>query len=152
VTKPRVCPGLTIANLLWPQFVSVKGWVFLKAVVGHSIDTRLPTRTEFDENHVHLLDHFTHGARSRRAPFLDAHHRDFISVNDLGRSICIMWARKLRQDFPRWHFRVYFHGFAPTVRFHRVRTKEHPVIGDKDRADEIASGQFLVVDTRRLKS
>ena len=138
--------------LLWPEFAVVRGCVFLKDVVRPSMDTRFPTRTEFDENHVHLEDYFTHGARIRRAPYMNQRHPDFIAMSELGRTICSMWAHKLRQDFPRWHFRVYFHGFDPIVRFHRVRAREAPVIGDDDRRAEIRSGEFLIVDTRKMKS
>jgi len=145
--KPRVSTGMAILALLWPEFVAVKGCVFLKSVMRSSMDTRFPTRTEFDENHVHLLDHFTHGARMRREPFFDSQHPDFVAVSALGRDVCFMWAHKLRQDFPRWHFRVYLHGFDPIVRFHRVRAREEPVIGDEDR-----KGELLIVDTRRLAS
>jgi hypothetical protein len=64
--KPRVSTGMAIPALLWPEFVVVKGCVFLKGVMRSSMGTRFSTRTEFDENPVHLLDYFTHGARMRR--------------------------------------------------------------------------------------
>lgn len=152
MTKPRVSTATTIAALLWPEFVVAKGCVFLKEAVPALIETRFPSRTEFDENHVHLLECFTHGARIRREPFFDSYHRDFVAVSALGRNICFMWAHKLRQDFPRWHFRVYFHGFDPIIRFHRVRPREGPVIGDRDMREEIKSGKLLIIDTRRLRS
>jgi hypothetical protein len=150
MNKPRVSAGMTLAALFWPEFAMVKGCVFLKDVVPAAIDSRFQTRTEFDHNHVHLLDYFTHGARIRREPFFDAHHPDFIAVSALGRNICLMWAFKLRQDFPRWHFRVYFHGFDPIVRFHRVRPHENPIMRDNDWKKEIRLGECLIVDTRRM--
>lgn len=152
MSKPRISSVMPIAELLWPEFVVMKGCVFLKEYAPASADSRFPTRTEFDENHVHLLDYFTHGARIRREPYFDSHHHDFIAVGALGRNICFMWAHKLRQDFPRWHFRVYFHGFDPIVRFHKVRAREAPVIGDNDMKKEIRTRKLLIVDTRKLKS
>jgi hypothetical protein len=152
MTKPRISIVTTIAALLWPEFAVVKGCVFLKEVASPRIDTRFPTYTEFVVNHVHLLDHFTHGAGIRREPFFDSHHRDFIAASKLGRTICFTWAYKLRQDFPRWHFRVYLHGFDPIVRFHRVRPREQPVVKDKDWSKAIRSGECMIVDTRKLKS
>ena len=149
MTKPRVSTALSIAALLWPDFEVVKGCVFLKGLTSPT-DTRFPSRTEFDENHVHLLDYFAHDARVRRKPFFNSRHPDFVSASNLGRSVCLMWAYKLRHDFPRWHFRVYFHGFDPIVRFHRVRPRETPVMGDNDRKSEIELGALLIVDTRRL--
>ena len=151
MSKPRVSTVMPIAALLWPEFAVVKGCVFLKEAAPAALDPRFPTRTEFDENHVHLLDYFTHGARIRREPYFDSRHPDFVAVSALGRDICFMWAHKLRQDFPRWHFRVYFHGLDPIVRFHRVRSREAPVIGDEDRKEEIKAGELLIVDTRKLR-
>jgi hypothetical protein len=150
--KPRIANVMPIAELLWPEFAVVKGCVFLKRFVPAREDIRFPSRTEWDENHVHLLDYFTHGAKVRSEPFFNSHHPDFLAAEALGRKVCFMWAHKLRQDFPRWHFRVYFHGFEPTVRFHRVRAREAPEIGDQDRKEEIKTGELVIVDTRKLKS
>ena len=152
MTKPRISTGIKVAALFWPEFAVVKGGVLLKEVAAAEVDTRFRTRTEFDENHIHILDHFTHGARIRREPFFNTRHPDFIEASNLGRKICFTWAHKLRQDFPRWHFRVYFHGLDPIVRFHRVRPHEEPEIRDIDWREEIKSGEVLIVDTRRMNT
>jgi len=140
---------MSIAALLWPEFAVVKGCVFLKQALRPSIEAVFPSRTEFDENHVHLLDYFNHGAHLRREPFFDSRRRDFIAASNLGRMLCFMWAHELRQDFPRWHFRVYFHGFEPIVRFHRIRGREEPIMRERDWKKEIRSGEILILDTRK---
>ena len=78
--KPRIASVMPIAELLWPDFAVVKGCVFLKKFAPPSENIRFPSRTEFDENHVHLLDYFTHGATVRSEPFFDPHHPDFIAA------------------------------------------------------------------------
>lgn len=150
MTQPGISTARTVAALLWPEFVVKSGCVFLKCVAHYVKDLRYPTRTEWDENHIHLLEEFAHGARLRREPFYNPRHRDFVAASELGRQMCFMWANKLRRDFPRWHFRVYFHGFDPIVRFHRVRPREVPIIGDKEMKEKVKTGELLIVDTRKL--
>lgn len=152
MAKPHISAASEILGLLWPEFTVIKGCVFLKGVVSTTVDTRFPSETEWAENHIHILDYFTHGAELRREPFFNSRHSDFKAAGVLGRQMCFMWAHKLRQDFPRWHFRVYFHGFDPIVRFHKVRKGEEPVVREKHWKKEIASGARVIVDTRKLRS
>jgi len=142
------------ADLFWPEFVVVDDCVFLKSeweINSHVYDPRFPTQSESDMSHTHILDLVRHGARIEEEPCFDQKHPDFTVGCQLGRTICRMWAAKLLLDFPQHDFRVYFHGFDPIVRFHKVRQGERNWIEDHECEDKINAGTLMILDTRKMR-
>ena len=145
--------GRALTSVLWPEFKVVGDCVFLETewkTSKHLYDPKYRMQSEVDINHVHVLECFTHGASSTRAPFYKTKHPDFVFASDLGRAMCQMWAAKLAIDLPKSDFRVYFHGLDPIVRFHKIRRGEGNWIETKDHKKEIRSGKLLILDTREI--
>jgi hypothetical protein len=139
---------------MWPEFIVVKGCVFLKSQWSgdaRHVDLEHPVQQESDANHTHILDYFKHRAGTDRKPFFKTKHPDFLLACELGKTICHMWASKLAMDFPRWDFRVYYHGLDPVVRFHRIRKGMRNWLDPADRNEEVQAGSILILDTRRLR-
>lgn len=132
------------AQILWPDFIEVNDCVFLAFLVGEN-PSELPqgkTETECFINHMHLFDEFGNRATTENSArysgdldvveeMYDINHRDFIAACDLGLKIARMWAVKLKFDFPRDRFRVYYtQNDNPIVRFHKVRSGEPEWLSD----------------------
>lgn len=140
------------ADLFWPEFVEINGCVFLKRErVSKKVDTSYPVETESASSHTHIFDFVHHKAGLRREPFYDAKHPDFKKAYQIGRIMCLLWALKLKRDFPSDHFRVYLHGFDPIVRFHKIRKGVPNWIEAKDHQRSIESGKVMIVDTRAFE-
>jgi hypothetical protein len=142
------------ADLFWPEFVVVDDCVFLKSeweINPHLYDRDYPTQSESDMSHTHVLDLVQHGAGLEHEPWFDEDHPDFVAACQLGKTMCRMWAAKLLLDFPQDDFRVYFHGFDPIVRFHKIRSGVQNLMEDEHCADRIRDGSILIVDTRQLR-
>jgi len=83
-----------------------------------------------------VLDEFRNRATSERRETVsedldvveetyDVNHPDFADACELGKQMARMWAMKLKADFPRDRFRVYYTQYDnPIVRFHKVRENE----------------------------
>lgn len=136
--KASIHTAMSVAQILWPDFMEVNDCVFLAFWVGEN-PSELPagkTETECFINHMHLFDEFANGATTENSAryseelnvveeTYDISHRDFIAACDLGLKIARMWAAKLKLDFPRDRFRVYYTQYDnPIVRFHKVRSGE----------------------------
>lgn len=142
--KASIRTATSVAQILWPDFIEVNDCVFLALFAGES-PSELPagkTETECFINHMHLFDEFGNEAttenRTHYSEVLevveetyDINHRDFIAARDLGLKIARMWAVKLKLDFPRDRFRVYYTQYDnPIVRFHKVRSGEPEWLSD----------------------
>jgi hypothetical protein len=156
VKKIPINSGIELAGLFWPKFVKIKGCIFLKRNFqgenpGRNLDVSYPVQTESDSSHTHILDYFAHKAGLRREPFFDSKHPDFKKAYEIGRTLCHLWASKLKQDFPKDDFRIYLHGFDPIVRFHKIRKGipnwAEPIYWQ----GEIKAGNALILDTRKVK-
>ncbi len=101
------------------------------------------TETESFVNHTHVLDEFGNRATSERRDTsskdldvveetYDVNHPDFAYACEVGKQMARMWAMKLKADFPRDRFRVYYTQYDnPIVRFHKVRENEPVWLSDQ---------------------
>src|SRR5512143_2383475 len=143
---------------LWPEFEERNGLVLLKTQVdcpSHNREAaRTATELEAFCNHEHVLDHLAHDAlksdpSDKTGAVLDTGHPDVLAARTIGRLVTRMWAAKLREDYPNYHFRVYYTEHDdPIVRFHRIRDAERAWMTDEEAAEQIAAGTMLVIDTR----
>ena len=148
-----------LASLFWPEFVVVGDCIFIKSKNTHKGNRHLyneaaayPMETEAEINCRNILvECFQHDARAKKAPFYKTRHPDFLRACEMGRAICALWASKLMNDFPNADFRVYFHGFMPIVRFHKVRRRKANFFEAKHYPNEIENGEVVILDTRILK-
>ena len=142
--KASIRTATNVAQILWPDFIEVNDCVFLDFFDGEN-PGELPqgkTETECFINHMHLFDEFGNKAatenRTHNSEVVDVveetydiNHPDFIAACDLGLKIARMWAVKLKLDFPRDRFRVYYTQYDnPIVRFHKVRSDEPEWLSD----------------------
>jgi hypothetical protein len=144
-----------VARLFRPSFEECHGCVFL---AGQSADPAAVgmdlTSTEAFANHVHVLDLFAHAAgvdgnRRDDGRWYDQSSADFVAACALGKALAWAWFCKLRTDFPRYRFRVYYtEQDNPIVRFHRVHDGEAVWLSEADWSLAIAKGEVLVFDTQ----
>jgi hypothetical protein len=121
--------ALSVARILWPDFVEEHGCVFLGWHSGSNPPPANDTATGWESfvNHTHILDEFENAAETTvgEEVVYNKVHPDFISACDLGRRIAKLWTLKLKIDFPFHRFRVYYTQHDnPIVRFHKVRDDE----------------------------
>jgi hypothetical protein len=134
-----------VAKVIWPDFIEINGCVFAAFQCRGGEPQELSTgktETECFINHTHLFDEFRSRAtvenRIQHSNSLDVvqqmydeTHPDFIAACDLGLRMARMWACKLKFDFPKDRFRVYYTQYDnPIVRFHRVRKGEPDWLSD----------------------
>ena len=112
------------------------------------------TGLEASENHTHIVDIVAApGALRSRASggkedFYNRQHPDFLTACEFGKKLAEMWFAKLRQDFPKYRFRVYYtEEDNPIVRFHRVREGEPFWLDEAANAEDVAIGKVIVHDT-----
>lgn len=152
ITPVKIKTAQIVLDLLWPEFVVVDDCVFLKEewlVNKHCYDPKYPMQSESDMNHTHILQYLKHDAGSRRAPYFKTKHPDFIAACAFAKKICWAWAGKLAVEFRRDTFRVYYCGFDPIVRFHKVRKGEANWVEPSDWPDGIALGKVLILEARK---
>lgn len=131
---------------LWPDFVLRDGCVYAEFHVGDSPNKPHGTLTEWElfVNHTHIFDEFRSEAYEevpvdRAGPDLTVveakykeDHPDFQLAKQLGETMAKMWAIKLKLDFPRDRFRVYYlHYDDACLRFHKVRPDEGVWLSDE---------------------
>ncbi|HWF02310.1 MAG TPA: hypothetical protein VHA06_01410 [Candidatus Angelobacter sp.] len=136
--RVSVRTACALTELLWPDFVEVNGCIFAAFQRGDG-EVKISgdkTGTECFINHTHLLDEFSNRATSETREHFseqldvveaiyDYAHPDFIAACELGTKMAEMWALKLKSDFPKNRFRVYYTKYDnPIVRFHKVRSDE----------------------------
>jgi hypothetical protein len=151
--KPTIKTAKLVADWLWPTFVEVEGLVFLlseapKDVHGIPADW---DRTQIESffNHIHILDWFSHKAGLESEAFWDSNHPDFLLACEVGRYFAQTIAAKLRIDFPKRHFRVYFTSRDnPIVRFHQIQRGERGWLEYSDNPVGFDSGEIVAFDTR----
>ncbi len=146
-TRVSVRTGIRLLRLFWPDFVEVNGCIFAEFQLRGGPIQELKegkTETECFINYTHLLDEFRNGATSERRDAVsydfevveeayDVNHPDFVGACELGKQIARMWAAKLKSDYPRDHFRVYYTQYdSPIVRFHKVRENETVWLADDE--------------------
>lgn len=144
-TRVSVRTGVHLLRLFWPDFVEVNGCIFAAFQVRGGPIQELKdgkTETECFINHTHLLDEFRNRATSEHKDTVshdfeviedsyDVNHPDFVVACELGKQIALMWATKLKSDFPGHRFRVYYTQYDnPIVRFHKVRENETVWLAD----------------------
>lgn len=154
--KIPINSGIELAELFWPEFVKIKGCIFLKRDLhgenpARTLDVSYPITTESDSSHTHILECFAHKAGLNREPFFDSKHPDFKKGYTIGKTVCHLWACKLKLDFPTDNFRVYLHGFDPIVRFHKIRKGIPNLAEPRHWQAEIKVGNALILDTRKFK-
>lgn len=164
-----VTSGRRVLQIFWPEFKEVNGCVFLAFQCSGGPPKQLAdgkTETECFVNHTHVFDEFRNGAASEQREvvsegfdvvenFYDQTHPDFAAACEIGMKIAQMWALKLKLDFPRDRFRIYYTQYDnPIVRFHKVRPNERLWLPD----DEVRSSTApslrgaLIYDTDHLES
>jgi hypothetical protein len=138
-----------LAELMWPEFVEVAGYVFAKGIASRDVFGRrgLPssrwtgldrTGVEAFESHLHIIDALG-GGRSRP---------DRTAAIAIGRAMARTWLARLQHDFPLQRFRVYFTSDdEPIVRFHRVYPDEPVWLDEADWPRRRRDRQALVLDT-----
>jgi hypothetical protein len=154
-----VMAGLTVARLLWPDFVKENGCVFLARHSGSNPPPASDTATGWESfmNHTHIFDEFANDASrfvSEEVAYDEA-HPDFGSACELGQKIAKLWALKLKLDFPSDRFRVYYtQDDNPIVRFHKVRDSEPQWISDEafQSASDPSFRNAKIYDTSRICS
>ena len=126
---------------LWPDFVARDGCVFVAFEIGDSTPAPPPgkrlTDWELWHNHTQLYHEFRSPAYEWVfvdkestglevfEPRFHEEHPDFLLAKQLGETMALTWATKLKQDFPLDRFRVfYLHYDAACLRFHKVRLEE----------------------------
>ena len=140
------------AGIFWPEFVEKDGCVYLQREWQVNLhNPEKPSESEWDMNHTHIIDIVKHHLWIEEEPWLDEHHPDWAVACELGLTMSRMWAAKLLLDFPRDDFRVYFHGFDPIVRFHKVRDGVPNAVEHQDWFDGIRDGSVVIIDTRTLR-
>jgi hypothetical protein len=159
----------TVSDLLqivWPDFVQVNDCIFalFQWKGNYSGDFKDKTQTEAFINLTHIVDEFRNKATfAFREPMskdldvveeiYDPTHPDFIGACKLGRTIARMWAIKLKADFPKDRFRVYYTQYDnPIVRFHKVRPNESDWLSDEGlrAATDPSFHEAMVYDTDHL--
>jgi hypothetical protein len=83
----------------------------------------------------------------------DVNHPDFADACELGKQMARRWAMKLKADFPRDRFRVYYTQYDnPIVRFHKVRENEPQWLSDQQltSATDRSFGSAVIYDTDYL--
>jgi hypothetical protein len=128
-SSANVSAALKVSQILWPDFVEEHGCVFLGRHSGSNPPPASDTATGWESfiNHTHILDEFDNSAEKivGEDVIYREDHPDFISACELGRRMALLWALKLKSDFPSERFRVYYTQYDnPIVRFHRVRDGE----------------------------
>jgi hypothetical protein len=143
-----------LADLLWPEFVVMRGCFFLKfqyEANPHLFYASFPTQSESEINHTHILDYFQHSAGIQKDPFFNLAHPDFLRACEIGKAVCGLWASKLLNDFPKEDFCIYYHGLDPIVRFHKIRKRTANWTEAKYFPKEIKNGEIVILDTRILR-
>ena len=150
-----------VAELLSPDFVVREGVLCLAGDADCAQRSQSAygtvTAVEASCTHVHVLDHFEHGAgldTPAQGPdgldlFYDFGHPDFRAACEIGLAMVYAWAGTLTRSFAGSHFRIYYsERDNPVVRCHRVRPGEDPWLPDEEVANWGGSGRVVVLDTR----
>ena len=150
-----------------PDFVEINGCVFAGFQCSGGPIQELSdgkTETECFINHTHVLDEFRNKATSESRETIsedlavveetyDVNHPDFVGACELGKQMARMWAMKLKADFPRDRFRVYYTQYDnPIVRFHKVRANERVWLSDSQlrSATDRNFGSAVIYDTDHI--
>lgn len=159
--------GAQLLKLFWPDFVEINGCILAGFQCGGGPIQELKegkTETESFINHTHVLDEFRNKATSERREEVsedldvveetyDVNHPDFADACELGKQMARMWAMKLKADFPRDRFRVYYTQYDnPIVRFHKVRENEPQWLSDQQlqSATDRSFGGAVIYDTNYI--
>lgn len=135
-----------LLRVFWPDFVEDHGCIIAEFQRGITYDGWDGPRTETESflNHTHVFGEFSNSATSsRRKPIspelstvdeqYDEKHPDFFAACEVGMKMAKLWATKLKADYPKDRFRVYYTEFDnPIVRFHKVRSDEPVWLSDAD--------------------
>jgi hypothetical protein len=165
--RVSVRTGAQLLKLFWPDFVEINGCVFADFQCSGSPIQELSdgkTETESFVNHTHVLDGFENRATSERRDnrskdldvveeTYDVNHPDFAYACEVGKQMARIWAMKLKADFPRDRFRVYYIQYDnPIVRFHKVRENEPVWLSDQQlmSATDPSFRSAVVYDTDRI--
>lgn len=162
LSKTSIAVGPAVAKLLWPTFFEFGGCVFADCAASSWIvrswrrgrpgpTSWNPDRTgaEALENHVHVLDEFSHpeDVWDERRSTYKLTHPAFRAAECLARSMAESWFAKLQQDFPGQRFRVYFgRRDNPIVRFHRVYPGEPFWLEAANFPDAIRKREIIILD------
>jgi hypothetical protein len=155
-----------LLRLFWPDFVEVNGCILAEFHSHGSYTGWLNPRTETEcyLNHTHILDEFRNKATSSRhesvspeldevEEFYDETHPDFFAACELGMKIARLWAIKLKAEYPKERFRVYYTEYDnPIVRFHKVRPNEPEWLSDEglQSATDPSFRNAIIYDTDHL--
>ena len=146
--KDSIQSALSVANILWPEFVVVDELIFFSWAAPDRVDLeQWHDRTEIESslNHAHVLDLFTHGASLDEDPWWIQNHTDFLAACKFGLAWVEAVATKLARDFPEHRFFVYYsEQDNPIVRFHQEHAGETPWLSLEDRQEEIAAGPVVI--------
>lgn len=146
----RLDDSRTLLALAWPSFVCVYDCIFLASEVRGDETLNMAmfqdlTGAEASVNHVHILDHFDHGASLPVEPFCDSQHPDFRAACEISKTIAKLWAAKLKAEFSDRSFRIYFsESDNPIIRFHTVRANEPPWASEHHWRQQILNGTMLI--------
>jgi hypothetical protein len=142
-----------LLTLFYPTFIEIEGAIFLSSELpNQAVDfSNFSDKTEAEcfYNHIHIFDHFRHGAALKgEDSFWDYTHPDFQRGCEVAKIIALMWRQKLKVDFPEYQFRIYYtERDDPIVRFHRIHENEVNWLDEKDWLNDISQGRVIVYDT-----
>ena len=142
-------------DALWPEFIERDGAVLLAHVTAPHPPATFSTLTEYERfyGHTHVDDlarwdppriYDVELDLERPDPASPEHARAWTFMQ----RVAELWLAKLRQDFPRYRFRVYATKLDdPILHFHRVREGEPVWISDEEAAEQVARGELRILDS-----
>ena len=146
--KDSIQNALSVASLLWPEFVLVDDHIFFSWAAPDSVNPEQwhdSTEAESFINHTHVLDLFGHGASIDEDPWRNQNHPDFLAACKFGRVWAEAISTKLAKDFPERQFFVYYtEQDDPIVRFHQEHVGETPWLRAEDWQEEIKAGSVVI--------
>jgi hypothetical protein len=156
--KPKLSiqTAVDFTKIFWPEFVDINGSVFLLLEEPYKLNNKGFDKTGMEAltNHYHIADLFNINIKLEPVGdyyIFNHEHSEFKMLCDVGKVLAQVWYQKLKIDFPKYRFRVYYtQEDDPIVRFHCVRPDEPFWLDEKNYVEEVRIGNIVVYDTGEL--
>jgi hypothetical protein len=155
--KQSIQIAFELFDFFWPEFREIDGLIFFKDEAPTSLEIYPKdwdkTYIESYQNHLHILDYFSHKANLLKEPFWDIKHPDFLLAFDLGKKWALSIAIHLKHLFSNRDFMVYCTMLDnPIIRFHQIHQGEPNWMEKPDCISTIADEEVYTVDTRTFSN